>query len=175
MTEFINLSEIYLPTAGGSIDGDVEVGGAITVNDGSGAGTSYDVAYEISQLRAENEELKAAWDSVSQSIESLNVKLLDRASGATSLTLTFSDDIFFRTVLLLFGMQNNGIPVFAVIGLQFESGDGAASSSIKNLTEYGVSSATISGRTVVITMNTTNWGALYGLCPSGSFERIWGA
>ena len=65
-TEFINLSEIYLPTAGGTIDGDVEVGGAITVNDGSGAGTNYDVAYEISQLKAENEELKAAWDSVSQ-------------------------------------------------------------------------------------------------------------
>lgn len=65
-TEFINLSEIYLPTAGGSIDGDVEIGGALTVNDGTGAGTTYDLAYEISQLRAENEELKAAWDSVSQ-------------------------------------------------------------------------------------------------------------
>lgn len=58
-TEFINLSEIYLPTAGGSIDGDVEVGGALQVNDGSGAGTNYDVAHEIT-------ELKAAWDSVSR-------------------------------------------------------------------------------------------------------------
>lgn len=58
-TEFINLSEIYLPTAGGSIDGDVEVGGALQINDGSGAGTNYDVAHEIT-------ELKSAWDSVSQ-------------------------------------------------------------------------------------------------------------
>lgn len=58
-TEFINLSEIYLPTAGGSIDGDVEVGGALQVNDGSGAGTNYDVAAEIA-------ELKSAWDSVSR-------------------------------------------------------------------------------------------------------------
>ena len=71
-TEFINLSEIYLPTAGGSIDGDVEVGGALQVNDGSGAGTNYDVAHEITELKAENEELRAARDSISQALEELN-------------------------------------------------------------------------------------------------------
>lgn len=110
--------------------------------------------------------------SVSQSIESLNVKVIDRMSGGTTLTVEFGDDVRFRTVFIIFGMQNNNIPVFSIIGLQFESGDGAASTSIKNLTEYGVTSASISGRNVTIVMNTANWGDLYGLCAGGTFERI---
>lgn len=58
-TEFINLSEIYLPIAGGSVDGDLEVGGSLQVNDGTGSGTTYDVAHEITKS-------KEAWDSVSE-------------------------------------------------------------------------------------------------------------
>lgn len=56
--EFVNLNEIFLPTTGGDIEGSLDVNGALTVNDGSGEGTSYNVAEKIS-------ELESAWDSVS--------------------------------------------------------------------------------------------------------------
>lgn len=48
--EFVNLNEIFLPTIGGDIEGDLEVNGALTVNDKSGNGTTYDVADEIAKL-----------------------------------------------------------------------------------------------------------------------------
>lgn len=62
-----SFNDIYVPNTGGSIEGDLEVSGNLTVNDGSGEGTTYDVASEIT-------ELKSAWDSVSQDISDLIVK-----------------------------------------------------------------------------------------------------
>ena len=59
--QLINLNKIFVPTTGGTVNGDVEVEGAMTVNTGNGDGTTYDVASEIT-------ELKSAWDSVSQVI-----------------------------------------------------------------------------------------------------------
>lgn len=47
-----NLSEVFLPTVGGTVRGDVEINGAIVVNDGSGEGSTYDVADEITGLKA---------------------------------------------------------------------------------------------------------------------------
>lgn len=68
---FINLNELYVPTTGdGTIDGDLEVSGNLTVNDGSGEGTTYDVAAEIT-------ELKDAWDSVSQDSGWVNLYVVD--------------------------------------------------------------------------------------------------
>lgn len=64
-TEFVSLNEVFLPVTGGDIEGSLDVNGLLTVNDKSGNGTVYDVADEIAQLRAENEELKVALDSVS--------------------------------------------------------------------------------------------------------------
>lgn len=89
-TEFINLSEIYLPTAGGSIDGDVEVGGALQVNDGSGAGTNYDVAAEIA-------ELKSAWDSVSPKQKKLWEGTWDVGETITVANITKYNSLIFVT------------------------------------------------------------------------------
>lgn len=59
MSSWKSLSDVYVPNTGGDITGDLEVSGNLTVNDGSGEGTTYDVASEIT-------DLKSAWDSVSQ-------------------------------------------------------------------------------------------------------------
>lgn len=56
-----SLNDVYIPkSGGGDIEGSLSVSGNLVVNDGSGKGTTYDVASEIS-------DLKSAWDSVSQS------------------------------------------------------------------------------------------------------------
>ena len=55
---WVNLNDVYVKNTGGTINGDLDVNGAITVNDGSGNGTKYNVANEISTLR----------DSVSQAL-----------------------------------------------------------------------------------------------------------
>ena len=59
MSSWKSFNDVYVPNTGGDITGDLEVSGNLTVNDGSGEGTTYDVAAEIT-------ELKDAWDSVSQ-------------------------------------------------------------------------------------------------------------
>lgn len=48
---WVNLNDVYVKNTGGTINGDLDVNGAITVNDGSGNGTKYNVANEISTLR----------------------------------------------------------------------------------------------------------------------------
>lgn len=55
-----SFNDVYIPkSGGGDIEGSLSVSGNLVVNDGSGNGTTYDVASEIS-------DLKSAWDSVSQ-------------------------------------------------------------------------------------------------------------
>lgn len=53
---WVNLNDVYVNKTGDTIAGDLSVGGALTVNNGKGTGTTYNVANEITTLR----------DSVSQ-------------------------------------------------------------------------------------------------------------
>ena len=53
---WVNLDDVYVNKSGDSIAGDLSVGGSLTVNDGKGTNTTYNVANEITTLR----------DSVSQ-------------------------------------------------------------------------------------------------------------
>lgn len=53
---WVNLDDVYVNKTGDTIAGDLSVGGALTVNDGKGTNTTYNVANEITTLR----------DSVSQ-------------------------------------------------------------------------------------------------------------
>lgn len=53
---WVNLDDVYVNKTGDTIAGDLSVGGALTINDGKGTDTTYNVANEITTLR----------DSVSQ-------------------------------------------------------------------------------------------------------------
>lgn len=48
---WVNLNDVYVNKTGDTIAGDLSVGGALTVNDGKGKGTTYNVANEITTLR----------------------------------------------------------------------------------------------------------------------------
>jgi hypothetical protein len=48
-----SLNDIYVPNVGGSIDGNLNVSGNLTINDGSGSGATYDVSSEISELKTD--------------------------------------------------------------------------------------------------------------------------
>lgn len=54
---WVNLDDVYVNKTGDTIAGDLSVGGTLTINDGKGTDTTYNVANEITTLR----------DSVSQS------------------------------------------------------------------------------------------------------------
>ena len=55
---WVNLDDVYVNKSGDSIAGNLSVGGALTINDGKGTNTTYNVANEITTLR----------DSVSQMV-----------------------------------------------------------------------------------------------------------
>lgn len=48
---WVNLNDVYVNKTGDTIDGDLSVGGALTINDGKGTDTTYNVANEITTLR----------------------------------------------------------------------------------------------------------------------------
>lgn len=48
---WVNLNDVYVPTNGGSVNGDLEVKGTLTIDDKTGNNTTYDVANEITALR----------------------------------------------------------------------------------------------------------------------------
>ena len=48
---WVNLDDVYVNKSGDSIAGNLSVGGALTVNDGKGTNTTYNVANEITTLR----------------------------------------------------------------------------------------------------------------------------
>ena len=52
---WVNLNDVYVNKTGDTIAGDLSVGGTLTINDGKGTNTTYNVANEITTL----------WDSVS--------------------------------------------------------------------------------------------------------------
>ena len=48
---WVNLDDVYVNKTGDSIAGNLSVNGALTVNDGKGTNTTYNVANEITTLR----------------------------------------------------------------------------------------------------------------------------
>lgn len=48
---WVNLNDVYVNQTGGTIAGDLSVNGALTVNDGKGTNTTYNIANEITTLR----------------------------------------------------------------------------------------------------------------------------
>lgn len=48
---WVNLDDVYVNKSGDTIAGDLSVNGALTVNDGKGTNTTYNVANEITTLR----------------------------------------------------------------------------------------------------------------------------
>lgn len=67
---WVNLDDVYVNKSGDSIAGNLSVNGALTVNDGKGTNTTYNVANEITTLR----------DSVSQ-------------RGVVTLTTNLNDNV----------------------------------------------------------------------------------
>ena len=66
---WVNLNDVYVNKTGDTIAGDLSVGGALTVNDGKGTNTTYNVANEITTVVNEITTLR---DSVSQVSKSLS-------------------------------------------------------------------------------------------------------
>lgn len=54
---WVNLNDTYVNKTGDTIAGDLSVNGALNVNDGKGAGTTYNVANEITALRDSTSKL----------------------------------------------------------------------------------------------------------------------
>lgn len=48
---WVNLDNVYVNKTGGAINGNLSVGGALTINDAKGSGHTYNVANEITTLR----------------------------------------------------------------------------------------------------------------------------
>ena len=48
---WVNLNDVYVNKTGDTIAGDLSVGGALTINNGKGTNTTYNVANEITTLR----------------------------------------------------------------------------------------------------------------------------
>lgn len=85
-----SFNDVYIPkSGGGDIEGSLSVSGNLVVNDGSGKGTTYDVASEIS-------DLKSAWDSVSQRVSNrlkFTWKSQQENGVQTGLYLTIDDKV----------------------------------------------------------------------------------
>lgn len=79
---WVNLDDVYVNKTGDTIAGDLSVGGALTVNDGKGTGTTYNVANEITTLR----------DSVSN-VSKIYIGSLVKRCSDTSICM-FTDDEF---------------------------------------------------------------------------------
>lgn len=74
---WVNLNDVYVNQTGGTIAGDLSINGALTVNDGKGTNTTYNVANEITTLRdsVSQAPVEVAKTSGSTSYESFKVDL----------------------------------------------------------------------------------------------------
>lgn len=98
---WVNLNDVYVNKTGDTIAGDLSVGGALTVNDGKGTGTTYNVANEITTLR----------DSVSP-------KLLAETQS-TSYT-SFAVDLSTAKMLILMCCTKENRPLASTALLTYE-------------------------------------------------------
>lgn len=80
---WVNLNDVYVNQTGGTIAGDLSVNGALTVNDGKGTDTTYNVANEITTLR----------DSVSQIS---NRVLLWSGTAGKGANITINNEYSFK-------------------------------------------------------------------------------
>lgn len=115
---WVNLDDVYVNKTGDKIAGDLSVGGTLTVNDGKGKNTTYNVANEITTLRG----------SVSK-LPKIYIGSLIKQCGNNSVCM-FTDNEFiskfgrsfnFTTDFIdVINGDNNNIPVH-VEGVQLDS------------------------------------------------------
>lgn len=92
---WVNLNDVYVNQTGGTIAGDLSVNGALTVNDGKGTNTTYNVANEITTLR----------DSVSQ--DTGLVYLMSGNSGYNTVAYRAKNGVCTLYVSAVFGLGVN--------------------------------------------------------------------
>lgn len=125
---WVNLNDVYVNKTGDTIAGDLSVGGALTVNDGKGTGTTYNVANEITTLR----------DSVSQCKTQYKIYTGSRVINTTvSWGTLFTRDEFISNFGRAFSAGKDNVSVM--------NGDGIAN----NITVLGVTHYDNDGRLVV--------------------------
>lgn len=59
-----NLDDVYVSANGGTIAGDLNVNGTLTINDKKGTNTTYDVASQITSLRDSVSHIQSGTESV---------------------------------------------------------------------------------------------------------------
>lgn len=92
---WVNLNDVYVNQTGGTIAGDLSVNGALTVNDGKGTNTTYNVANEITTLR----------DSVSQ--DTGLVYLMNGNNGYNTVAYRAKNGVCTLYVSAVFGLGAN--------------------------------------------------------------------
>lgn len=92
---WVNLNDVYVNQTGGTIAGDLSVNGALTVNDGKGTNTTYNVANEITTLR----------DSVSQ--DTGLVYLMNGNNGFNIVAYRAKNGVCTLYVSAIFGLGAN--------------------------------------------------------------------
>lgn len=125
---WVNLNDVYVNQTGGTIAGDLSVNGALTVNDGKGTNTTYNVANEITTLR----------DSVSQCKPQYKIYVGSRVINTTQSWATlFTKDEFISSFGRGFDDSRDSISVM--------NGDAKAN----NITVFGISYYPQDGKLVV--------------------------
>ena len=106
---WVNLNDVYVNQTGGTIAGDLSVNGALTVNDGKGTNTTYNVANEITTLR----------DSVSQIS---NKVLLWSGTAGKGTTITINSGYTFKEFKSFYCLTSTdktiGLPLVRNAGIQ---------------------------------------------------------
>lgn len=156
---FVNLNEVFLPNTGGTVNGDVEVEGAMTVNTGNGDGTTYDVAAEIA-------ELKSAWDSVSQSVSRFPVMRRIYLEKAT-LTINLINPVYRGVILLAIPHNQTNAAVY-ILGVDVSNSD-VSINHVGGTSGY-TPSVSYNDKIITLTFNTIPWGVGFVASSLGDFN-----
>ena len=118
---WVNLDDVYVNKSGDSIAGNLSVGGALTINDGKGTDTTYNVANEITTLR----------DSVSQCKTQYKIYTGSKVINTTvSWGTLFTRDEFISNFGRAFNAGKDNVLVM--------NGDGIANNiTVLGITHYG--------------------------------------
>lgn len=112
---WVNLDDVYVNKSGDSIAGNLSVGGALTINDGKGTNTTYNVANEITTLRDSVSNVfykEGAWNK----IQIGNMVMLTRA---VSDAVFKGGNEYVRSYIISFPVTFAEIPVISMT--KFES------------------------------------------------------
>ena len=137
---WVNLDDVYVNKTGDTIAGDLSVGGALTINDGKGTYTTYNVANEITTLR----------DSVCASI--LSLETMTKGSAVDIPDLNKWMVIGMIVEIAVDGDEKRNILVPCCV-----SGDGFVSGSLGYVEKSGIT-------LVAVTMRIWSNGLNYGDC-----------